>query len=598
MPRLLAALAVGTCLGLLPAAGLAEPVPAIAMHGTPKFAPGFAQLPYADPAAKPGGEIVLGQTGSFDTLNPLIIKGEPAAGLREWLYEPLMMRSLDEPFTLYGLIAETIDVPADRSSATFAINPLAKFSDGHAITADDLIFSMEVLREKGRPNHRTYYKKVKLAEKLDERTVRFVFDTANDREMPLIMGSMPVLPKHKLTAEAFDKTTLEPPVGSGPYTIAKVDAGRSITYKRNPSYWGRDLAVNRHRFNIDTIRFEYFRDSSVLFEAFKSGLIDQRLEDDPQRWADGYNVPAVREGRIIKRELETGLPAGMSGLVFNTRRDVFKDQRVRQALIRLFNFEWANKTLYHGLFKRTQSFFERSYLSAFGRPADATELEFLADYKAVVRGEVLDGKSAMPVSDGSGHNRDNAREAFKLLKDAGYAVQDGVLVDAKTKAPLSFEILAPSGGQERLVQGYASDLARLGIKATLRLVDSAQFQSRLKSYDYDMVSREWVSSLSPGNEQLFRWSSQVADQDGSYNYAGVKSPAVDAMIGKLLAAESPDAFAAAVRSLDRVLMSGDYVIPLFHLPKHWVAHWHHIRAPEKMPLWGYNIDTWWIDGAK
>lgn len=597
MSRILAGAVAGfLILALTQAAAQAEPVHAIAMHGQPKLAAGFPQFPYANPDAPKGGTLALGAGGSFDSLNPNIIKGEAAAGLREWVFEPLMARSLDEPFTLYGLIAETIDVPADRSSVTFNLNAAARFSDGAPVTTDDVIFSMITLRDKGRPNHRTYYKKVSKTERLSDRSVRFTFEGGGDREMPLIMGLMPILPKHKIDPGAFEKTSLTLPVGSGPYTVAAIDAGRSITYKRNADYWGRDLAVNRGRFNFDEIRFEYFRESSVQFEAFKTGALHLRSEDDPQRWAEGYEVPAVKDGRIVLSEVETGLPAGMSALAFNIRRPVFQDARVRQALIRLFNFEWVNKSLYHGLYKRTQSYFERSYLSSYGKPADAVERAMLEPFKDAVRPEILEGQYTMPITDGSGHNRDNAREAFGLLAQAGYVAEAGVLVHKETKAPLTFEILAGSGGQERLLANFTADLLKLGIKANLRFVDSAQYQARLKDYDYDMIQTSWAASLSPGNEQLFRWSSQTADQPGSFNYAGVKNPAADAMISKMLAADTPDGFASAVRLLDRVLLSGDYVIPLFHGPKQWVAHWKQVRGPATQPLWGYNLDTWWIDG--
>lgn len=571
---------------------------AIAMHGTPKYPANFEHFDYADPNAPKGGRVVLGQTGSFDTLNPLIIRGEPVAGIREWVYETLMARGFDEPFTMYGLVAETVEMPPDRSSVTFHLNPAARFSDGKPVTADDVIFSMETLRERGRPNHRNSYKKVARTERISDLAVRFVFDDSGDREMPLIMASMPVLPKHLLTPETFERTTLVPLVGSGPYTIAAVDAGRSITYKRNPDYWGRDLPVNRGRYNFDEIRYEYFRDTSVQFEAFKSGVLDVRTEDDPKLWATGYDFPAKRNGRVLTREIETGLPAGMSALAFNIRRPVFQDPRVRRGLLLLFNFEWVNKTLYHGLYKRTESFFERSYLSSAGKPASARERELLAPFPDAVLPAVLEGQYRMPVSDGTGHNRENAREAFGLFSEAGYVIDGGLLVHKDTRQPLGFEILAGSTVQQRLIASYVSDLAKLGIAARLRVVDSAQYQSRLKDYDYDMIQTAWPSSLSPGNEQVFRWDSRTADTPGSFNFVGVKNPAVDAMINQLLVADGDEDFTAAVRALDRVLLSGHYVIPLFHASRQWVANWTQVAGPKTFSLWGYNLDTWWIDGQK
>lgn len=592
------------CAAIMLLPGLTAPVlaagqaHAIAMHGAPKYPDGFSHFSYADPNAPKGGRVVLGQTGSFDTLNPLIIRGEAVVGIREWVYETLMARGFDEPFTMYGLIAKSVEVPDDRSSVTFHIDPGARFSDGQPITADDVIFSMETLRERGRPNHRNSYKKVVRTERVSDLAVRFVFDDSGDREMPLIMASMPVLPKHLLTPETFERTTLVPIVGSGPYTIASVDPGRSITYKRNPNYWGRDLPVNRGRFNFDEIRYEYFRDMSVQFEAFKSGVLSIRSEDDPKLWSSGYDIPAKRDGRMLLREVETGLPAGMSALAFNIRRPVFQDPRVRRGLLLLFNFEWVNKTLYHGLYRRTESFFERSYLSSAGKPADARERELLAPFPDTVLPDVMEGRYRMPVSDGTGHNRENAREAFRLFSEAGYVIENGRLIHKVTRRPLSFEILAGSTVQQRLMASFVSDLAKLGIAARLRVVDSAQYQSRLKDYDYDMIQTAWPSSLSPGNEQVFRWDSRNADVPGSFNFVGVKNPAVDAMIKRLLEAKDDKDFTSAVRALDRVLLSGTYVIPLFHASRQWVAHWKEVKGPERFPLWGYSLDTWWIDGQK
>jgi peptide/nickel transport system substrate-binding protein len=580
-------------LGSAAAPAVAARAHALAMHGDPKEPAGFDHFPYANPEAPQGGRVTLGLNGSFDSLNPLIVRGVPAAGVREFVVESLMVRGYDEPFTLYGLIAESVEVPPDRSAITFHLNPKARFSDGAPITADDVLFSFEVLKAKGRPNHRAYFAKVKRVERLSDHAARFEFDAEGDREIPLILGLMPVLPRHLMSAETFDRTTLEPLVGSGPYRIAAVEPGRSITYTRDPNYWGRDLAVNRGRFNFGEVRFEYYRESSALFEAFRSGHIDLRPEDDPGRWAEGYDMPAVADGRILKKEFETGLPAGMNALAFNTRRPVFQDPRVRRALIALFDFEWINRSLYHGLFKRTQSYFERSQLSSAGVPASPRELELLAPYREHVRPEILAGTYRFPASDGSGHNRAGLREALELLRQAGYELDGGRLVAKATGQQLGFEILATGAIEERVLLSFAADVAKLGVDARVRMVDSAQYQARLKTYDYDMIQTTWPASLSPGNEQLFRWSSQAARTEGTFNYAGVADPAVDAMIAAMLAAEQPEDFVAAVRALDRVLLSGDYVIPLFHLPRQWVAHWHYMKHPARIPLTGYNLDTWW-----
>lgn len=576
---------------LIPAARLsAEPAQGIAMHGDPKLPVGFQQLPYVNAKAPKGGRMTLGAYGTFDSLNPFIIKGTTPPGLREYVYESLLTRNGDEPFSLYGLIARSVEVPEDRSSVTFHLRPEARFADGTPITPEDVLFSHALLKEKGWPYHRSHYAKVASAEKIDAHSVRFDFGAAGDREIPLILGLMPILPRHKLDAETFEHTTLEPPLGSGPYTVARVDAGRSITYRRNPHWWARDLPITRGRFNFDELRFEFFRDSSSLFEAFKAGEIDVRPEEDPGRWLEGYNFPAVAQGRVVQREFDTELPSGMSALVFNTRRPLFADQRVRRAFILLFDAEWINRSLFSGVYTRTQSFFERSYLSSSGRPADARESALLAGFAAYVKPAILDGTYRLPQSSAGG-NRGNLLAASRLLTEAGYQMQDGRLV--KDGQPLDFEFLAVTRQQERLMLTYANTLERLGIEARIRQIDATQYSARLKSYDFDMIQWTWSASLSPGNEQINRWSSKAADLDGTLNLPGVKNPAADAMIEALLHARSNDDFISAVRALDRVLMSGDYVVPLFYLPRVWIAYWNRVRYPAAQPLAGYDLDTWW-----
>lgn len=580
---------------LNPAGAWAEPHAGIAMHGDPGESADFSHFSYVNPQAPKGGEARFAVQGSFDSLNPLIVKGVSANGIRQYVYESLLARSYDEPFTLYGLIAETVETPPDRSWVEFTLNPNAKFSDGTPVNVEDVIFSHAVLRDRGRPNHRSYYKKVTSVEKTGERKVRFTFDGANDREMPLIMALMPVLPSHLFTPETFELTTLDPPVGSGPYIVEDVDPGKSITYQRDPNYWGRDLAVNRGLYNFDKIRVDYYRDAGSMFEAFKSGLVEFREEEDPTRWTEGYRFPALREGRVVKEALPVKTPAGMSALVFNTRRPLFADPRVRQALIRLFDFEWINRTLYHGQLARTESYFARSELSSHGRPADTMERTLLAPYTDAVRPSIMDGTFSFPASDGTGQNREGRIEALKLLEEAGYVLKDGTLVDAQTGEPFTFEILSITRAQERLLLTYARALKQVGIDARIRQVDSAQYQRRKQTYDFDMIQNLWRVSLSPGNEQSFRWGSEVAKTEGSFNFAGVESEAVDAMIEAILAAKSRQDFVSAVRALDRVLLSGDYVVPLFFLPKQWVAYWQSLKRPSKTPLYGYQIDTWWHD---
>lgn len=580
-----------------PDAVSAAPRTSIAMHGAPDLPDDFAHLSYVNPNAPKGGRLTLGNPGSFDSLNPLIVKGVAAAGVREFALESLMARGLDEPFSLYGLLAETIDLADDGGSVVFVLNPKAAFSDRKPVTADDVLFSFDILKTKGRPNHRTYFQKVVKAEKLSDRAVRFTFEDNKDRELPLILGLMPVMAKHATNAETFEETTLKPLMTSGPYIVSHVDAGRSITYQRDPDYWGKDLPVSKGRFNFDEIRFDYYREGTAMFEAFKSGGIDLRLEEDPANWAGRYEFPAVQDGRIVKAEFAIGLPAGMTALVFNTRRTVFKDPLVRRALIQLFDFDWINRTLYNGLQKRTESFFERSYLSSARKPADDHEQKLLAPFTDAVRPDIMDGSFRLPSSDGSGQNRENQKIAFDLFRKAGYTLKGGQMIEAATSKPFTFEILAHNRVQEPLLLSYARSLEPLGIAARVRVVDSAQYQARLNTYDYDMIQATWPSSLSPGNEQYFRWSTTTAKTPGSYNFAGVANPAVDAMIDDMLAAKTKADFVSAVRALDRVLLSGEYVIPMFHVPYQWLPHWAYLKHPKKTPVFGWSaaIDAWWTE---
>jgi peptide/nickel transport system substrate-binding protein len=591
MLRLLSTLLV--CLVPL-AAACAAPKPGIAMHGEPRHSADFAGVDYVNPDAPKGGKVSFAAQGSFDNVNPLIVKGEPVAGVREYVFESLMARSLDEPFSLYGLLAESIDVPDDRSSAEFVLREGARFSDGQPLTVEDVIFSLEVLRDHGRPNYRSYYAKVTRVEKTGERGVKFTFASGGDREMPLIIGLMPVLPRHKFAAETFEKTTLAPLTGSGPYVIAHIDAGKSIEYRRDPNYWGRDLPVNRGMYNFDTIRYDYFRDANSMFEAFRKGLYSLRTETDPTRWATAYTFPALHDGRVAAEKFATGVPAGMTGLVFNTRRPIFADVRVREALAGLFDFTWINNNLYYGLYTRTDSYFARSELSSPGKPADARELELLAAFPGVVRPDILDGSYRPPNGDSDGYNRAGLQRSLALLREAGYVLRDGVLVKAATGEPFTFEMLAASRDQQRLFLSYARSLKRAGIQVSLRLTDTAQYERRRQQFDFDMIQNTWLTSLSPGNEQSFRWSRQAADAPGSFNFAGVKSEAVDAMIAAMLKADSREDFVSAVRALDRVLLSGHYVIPLFYPSQQWVAYWTVLHHPAKMSLYGFKIDTWWL----
>lgn len=587
-----------TCLFILIAAARiasAEPSHGIAMHGAPKYDAGFSHFDYVNPDAAKGGSIAFGAMGSFDSLNQLIIKGNAAPGMREYVHESLLARSYDEAFSLYGLLAESIETPEDRSWVIFQLRPEARFSDGKPVTVDDVIFTLELLREKGRPYHRTYYSKVEKIERIGDRGIKLIFAEGGDREMPLIMGLMPILAKHAVDAETFEKTSLAAPIGSGPYIVDEVDPGVRLVLKRNPDYWGRNLPVTHGLHNFDRIQYEFYRDGNTMFEAFKKGLIDIRVEGDPGVWARDYNFPAVSDGRVVKQEFEQQTPAGMNGLAFNMRKEIFADARVRRALTLLFDFEWMNANLFFGLYERTQSFFHGSELSSFGSPADERERALLAPFPGAVLPEAMDGTLKQPATDASGRDRQNRREAMRLFREAGYELRDGVLTHGETGAPLAFEMLAATRDQERLFLNYARSLKQAGIEVSIRQVDSAQYWARKTSFDFDVIQHAWSASLSPGNEQIFRWSSDAAETQGSFNYPGVKNPAADAMIEALLSAKTREEFVSAVRAFDRVLMSGAYVLPLFHLPKQWVAHWRKLRHPEVTPLYGYQIDSWWID---
>ncbi len=571
----------------------AEAAYAIAMHGVPAMPENFTAMPYVNPDAPKGGRLVEGVLGTFDSLNPLIVMGLPVQAVRGFVVESLMARGDGEPFTLYGLLARSVETDDARDYVTFKLDPAAHFSDGVPLTAEDVVFSWKLLRDHGRPNHRAYYSKVVRAEILDPHTVRFDLTGSDNRELPLILGLMPVLPKHAIDAATFEQTTLAKPIGSGPYMVAAVDAGKSVTFKRDPNYWGGSLAINRGLWNFDEVRFDYYRDANSYFEAFKAGLYDVRSEEDPTRWQTGYDIPAVRAGRIVKESFANGLPKLASDYVFNTRRPVFADIRVRQAISLLFDFQWINRNFFYGLYKRSASYFDDSELSADHRPADQRERALLAPFAGAVRPDVLDGTWSPPVTDGSGHDRAPLRRALALLQSAGYQFKGTKLLNRATGRPLSFEIMVTNRDEERLAIAFSNNLARAGIDARVRLVDDVQYEQRLISFDFDMIEYRWEQSLSPGNEQSFYFGSAAADEQGSRNYMGVRSAAVDAMIAALLQARGRADFVDAVRALDRVLISGFDVVPLFYLPEQWVASWASIEHPAQTSLFGYLPETWW-----
>lgn len=578
-----------------PALGRNQARHGIAMHGEPLLAPDFQHQRYVNPNAPKGGRLRYGILGTFDSLNPFIVKGLAPSQIRGYVVESLLARGYDEPFTLYSLLALTVETDANRTYVTFTLNPAARFSDGKPVTAADVIFSWQLLRDRGRPNFRTYYVKVAKAEAISERMVRFDLAPANDRELPLILGLMPVLPKHAVNPETFEETTFDPLVGSGPYVIGDVDPGRSLILKRDPNYWGRNLPINRGLWNFDEIRIDYYRDGNAHFEAFKKGLYDVRPEHDPGRWETAYDVPAVRDGRIVKDTFTDGLPKGLSALVFNTRRPIFADIRVREAIGLLFDFEWINHNFFFGRYRRSASYFEGSELSARGRPADAHERALLAPFPDAVRPDIMSGRWQPPVTDGSGRDRSMLARALTLLRSAGYELSGTELRSQTTGQPFAFELLVTTKDQERLALAFARHLQRAGILVRVRTVDAVQYDRRRLTYDFDMIEYRWDQSLSPGNEQAFYWGSAAAEEQGTRNYMGVKSQAIDALIAAMLHARKRDEFVSAVRALDRVLMSGFYVVPLFHLPEQWVARWATIARPAEASLFGYLPETWWYE---
>jgi peptide/nickel transport system substrate-binding protein len=578
---------------------LAEESYAIAMHGTPALPVNFDHLPYANPNAPKGGRFVRGLLGTFDSLNPLIVKGIAVQQIRGYgfergyVLESLMTRGDDEAFTLYGLLARSVETDDGRSYVTFRIDPRARFSDGTPVLADDVLFSWALLRDHGRPNHRQYYSKVAKAEALDRMTVKFDFGGAPDRELPLILGLMPILPRHATDVSTFEETSLSPPIGSGPYRVTAVRPGASVTLTRDPDYWGRDLPINRGLWNFDEVRLDFYRDANGMFEAFTRGLYDFRTEIEPLRWHEGYGFPAVKDGAVIRETITTGMPQPSEFLVFNTRRQVFSDVRVRQALMLLFDFEWINRNYFFGLYTRAGGYFAGSELSAYGRPADERERELLKPYVSGIPTTILEGTYRLPITDGSGRDRATLRSALRLLSDAGYGLDGTVLRQRSTKAPLAFELLVTTRDHERIALAYARDLKRAGIEASVRVVDPVQFDQRRLAYEFDMIANRWDQSLSPGNEQWFYWGSEAAGNAGTRNYMGAKDPAIDAMIAAMLEARDRGPFVSAVRSLDRVLMSGFYAIPVFNVGQQWIARWNRVERPKAIALTGNLPETWW-----
>ncbi len=567
----------------------------IAIYGDLKYGPGFKHFAYANPDALKGGDVKLAAIGTFDSLNPFILKGVPAAGISD-TFETLTVPSGDEPASQYGLIAESVEVPADRTSASYTVRAEARFHDGTPITVDDVIWTFEALKTKGHPFFRAYYAKVARAEKVGDRTVKFTFSPGDNRELPFIVGQMPVLSRVYWSKHDFEKTTLEPPLGSGPYKVESATPGRSITYRRVKDHWSTKLPVNVGRHNFDTIRFDYYRDITVALEAFKAGEYDFRLENVAKNWATAYTGPAVSQGLIKKDAIANELPTGMQAFVFNTRRPLFADPRVRQALAYLFDFEWTNKNLFYGAYTRTRSYFSNSELASSGLPGP-DELKVLEAFRGKLPDEVFTKEYRPPSTDGSGNVRDNLRAALELLKPAGWEVKGGKLA-GRTGEPMTFEILLADPSFERITLPFVKNLERLGVTARVRTVDTAQYQNRLDGFDFDMTIANWGQSLSPGNEQRDLWTSGSAKIKGSQNLAGVSSPEIDKLVDLVVSAPDRPTLIARTRALDRALLWGHYVIPQWHIQTFRVAYWDKFERPRIAPRYALAFDTWWIDPRK
>ncbi len=583
----------------LPALSLAQPQHGIAMYGEPALPPDFVSLPYVNPDAPKGGRIALAEVGGYDSLHPFILKGSSVYGHRVYGYESLMGRSWDEPFTLYGLLAESVETPEDRSWVEFTLREEARFSDGSPVTVEDVLWSFETLGEMGHPRYHGAWDKVASAEAVGPRTVRFEF-SERDRELPLILGLRPVLKKADFDDRAFDESTLEPPVGSGPYVVADFEPGRFLSLRRDPDWWGARLPFNRGQHNIDEIRYEWFGDGDVAFEAFRAGAIDSVREFNIAKWNVSYDFPAVRSGEVVRSIVPHDRPSGIAGFVMNTRRAPFDDWQVRDALIHAFNFEFVNQAINAGEQPWITSYFSNSVLGMEDGAAEGRVAELLAPHADELLPSALEGY-ALPVSDGSEANRRNTREAIRLLGAAGYTVQDGVMTSAEGD-PLAFDILLQSGSTQmvNVADLYVEALARIGVAARVVTVDSAQYKERTQDYDFDMTYYARGLSLSPGNEQMLYWGCDGVGQPGTRNWMGMCSRAAEAMIEEMLTAESQEAFRAAVKALDRVLTTGRYVVPIWHSPVARLAHKSWLRYPEdRVQMYGdwigFQPDIWWVE---
>lgn len=569
---------------------------ALTLYGeAPKYPADFRHFDYVNPDAPKGGTLRLSGLNGFDSLNPFIPKGNAAdhIGL---IYDTLTYHSPDEPFTEYGLLAERIERDPDNLFVRFLLRPEARFHDGQPVTAEDVAHTFELLTTQGHPLYRQYYADVAEVVVESQHSVRFDFKHGHNRELPLILGQLQVLPKHWWQGNDFSKTSLQPPLGSGPYRIGRVSAGRSIIYERVADWWGKDLPVSRGQYNFDRVHIDYYQDMSVALEAFKAGQFDFNLEYSAKDWATGYNSPALKRGDILREEIHNHNPVGMQAYVFNLRRPMFQDRRVREAIALLFDYEWTNKQLFYGAYLRTNSFFANSELASSGLP-DEAELELLEPLRGQIPDEVFTTPFKLPVSDASGIIRERRLQAWQLLQDAGYRIEKDRMVNADGQ-PLAFEFIIAQTNLERVLLPFKRNLEELGIEMTIRRADVSQYINRMRSRDFDMTSAIWSQSSSPGNEQRDFWHSSSFDNPGSRNFIGLQDPAIDSLVEGLINADSRDSLITHTRALDRVLLWGHYVIPNYYTDSWRIAHWKHLQRPAKPPLYDYGLFTWWIDGQQ
>ncbi|WP_339512475.1 extracellular solute-binding protein [Pseudomonas sp. RL_15y_Pfl2_60] len=573
----------------------AAPQHAVTLYDeAPKYPANFTHFDYANPDAPKGGTLRQAGFGGFDSLNPYINKGVSADDLG-LIYDTLTVHALDEPFTEYGLLAGKIEKAPDSSWVRFYLRPEARFNDGTPVTAEDVKFTFDTLISKGSPMYRGYYADVESVEVEGPLKVRFKFKHAGNRELPLIVGQLPVLPKHWWAERDFSKSNLEIPLGSGPYRISEVKPGRTIRYERVKDYWGKDLAVNRGFYNFDTMRIDYYRDNDVALQALKAGQFDFWLETSAKNWATAYDVSAVANGQLIKEELKNSNPTGMQGFIFNIRRDLFKDPRVREAFGLLFDFEWANKQLFNGAYTRTHSYFDNSELASSGLPSEG-ELKILEPLRDKIPAKVFTDEFTLPVTKATGMIREQQRRAYQLLQEAGWRVEGDQMLDATGK-PVSFEFLLAQTEFERILLPYKRNLADLGIEMVIRRVDVSQYINRLRSRDYDMIVGGFPQSNSPGNEQREYWHSSSADRPGSRNFIGLKDPAIDELVVGLIGADSRQHLINHTRALDRVLLWGYYVVPNWHIKTWRVAYWNTLQHPDVTPMYDIGLNTWWARQA-